>query len=106
MSVITDFGTVLAHFPCLEDAFGVIWALRRSLGEALGPYLRPERNKLRKVSNIGSQYGRLWAAWCPLRALGCFSADPECKKSVQKCPKDHLGGIVKIVIFLYVFAFL
>ena len=39
----------------------------------------------------------------PLGAVGCPFADSDCNNSAQKCPKDHLSGIVKIVIFLCVY---
>ena len=38
-----------------------------------------------------------------MAAEGCPFADSDCNNSAQKCPKDHRGGIVKIVIPLYVF---
>ena len=81
----------------------------RSLGEALGPFLRPEKKKLQTMSEIWRQYGRLGVLGAPLGrsgialgALVCLFAATERQNSVQKCPKYHLGGIVKIMLFLYV----
>ena len=45
---------------------------------------------------LGAPLGR---SGIPLGALGCLFAATERQNSVQKCPKDHLGGIVKIVLF-------
>ena len=38
----------------------------------------------------------------PLAVEGCLFADSDCNSSAQKCPKDHRGDIVKIVMFLCV----
>ena len=40
-----------------------------------------------------------------LGAVGCPFADSDCNNSAQKYPKDHRGGIVKIMIFLCVFVY-
>ena len=56
--------------------------------EALGFYLRPKRKKLRKMSELWPQYGRLWAPWCPSCALWDALLRPRTAKraprSVQK----------------------
>ena len=49
---------------------------------------------------LGAPLGR---SGIPLGALGCLFAATERQNSVQKCPKYHLGGIVKIMLFLRVF---
>ena len=55
----------------------------------------------------GRHIALIWEALgsvvAPLGVVACPFADPDCNNSVQRCPKDHVGGIVKIVIFLYVY---
>ena len=53
--------------------------------------------------HIASIWEALGSVVAPLGAVGCLFADSDCNNSAQKCAKDHLGGIVKIVIFLCVY---
>ena len=53
--------------------------------------------------HIASIWEALGSVVAPLAAEGCPFADSDCNNSAQKCPKDHRGGIVKIVILSCVF---
>ena len=53
--------------------------------------------------HIGSIWEALGSVVAPLGAVGCPFADSDCNNSAQKCLKDHRDGIVKIVLFSYVF---
>ena len=51
--------------------------------------------------HIASIWEALGSVVATLAAMGCPFSDADCNNSAQKCPKDHRGGIIEIVIFLY-----
>ena len=53
--------------------------------------------------HIASIWEALGSVVAPLGVVVCPSADSDCNNSAQKCPKDNLGDIMNILIFLYVF---
>ena len=60
-----------------------------------------EKQVVKSGRHIVSTWETLGSVVAPLGAEGCPFADSDCNNSDQKCPKDHRGGIVKIVIFFW-----
>ena len=62
-----------------------------------------EKQVVKSGRHIASIWEALGSVVAPLGAVGCPFADSACNNSAQKCPKDHRGGIVEIMIFFCVF---
>ncbi len=62
-------GRFLAQFRLIFHVWRTCLRSYGPLGEALGPFLRPEKKKLQTMSELWCQYGRLGGPWCPPWAL-------------------------------------
>ena len=97
------FDTILCHFPCLKDVCGSFGPLGGHFGRSWDLSCGLAEITCEKWATYCFNMGGFGLRGAPLAALGCPLAESDCNNSAQKCPKDHLGGIVEIGIFLCVF---